>query len=96
MFGIDWSEMLVVLAVAIIVIGPKDMPRILYQLGKLVRKFKIFMSDIQVSLDHIMREEELNDITREANKPGGDNLQFDIDRQIEIEKKKTQGHDGAG
>lgn len=88
MFGIAWSEMLVILAVAIMVIGPKDLPRLLYAAGKTFRKIKRFTGDIQASLESIMHEEELDEITREANRAGGDNLQFEIDRQIEIEKDK--------
>lgn len=87
MFGIGWSEMLVVLAVAVIVIGPADMPRVLYSAGKIFRKIKIFTGDIQSSLDRIMHEEELAEIVREANKPGGENLQFQIDRQLALEDR---------
>lgn len=88
MFGIGWSELILVLAVAVVVIGPKDLPRLLYSAGKFARKIKIFTADIQKSLDHILHEEELADITREANKAGGDGLQFEIERQVQIEEKK--------
>lgn len=90
MFGIGWSELLVVLVVAFVAIGPKEMPQLLYKAGKIFKKFKIFMGDVQKSLDAIMHEEELNDITREANKPGGDNLQFEIDRQYEADKARRE------
>lgn len=90
MFGIAWSEILLILAIAVVVIGPKDLPRILYGAGKLFRKFKKFTGDIQKSLEEIMHEEELNDIMREANKPGGDDLQFKIDQQIEREKNPIE------
>lgn len=83
MFGIGWSELLVILALALLVIGPKDLPRVLYTAGKFIRKIKAFTGEIQSSLDHVMREEELADITREANKAGGDNLQFELDQEVE-------------
>lgn len=85
--------MLMILLVAAVVIGPKDMPRALHSAGKLFRKFKMFTGDIQKSLDRIMHEEELNDIMREANKPGGDNLQFEIERQHAIEQARKQQED---
>ena len=90
MFGIGWSEMLVILAVAVMVIGPKDLPRVLYSAGKVFRKIRVFTADIQRSIDGILHEEEINEITREANKPGGDNLQFEIDRQVEAERLKKE------
>ena len=97
MFGIGWSELLVILALALLVIGPKDLPRVLYTAGKFIRKIKTFTGDIQSSLDHIMREEELADITREANKAGGDNLQFELDKEVEREAaRKRAAADMAG
>jgi sec-independent protein translocase protein TatB len=87
MFGIGWSEFLVILVLAVVLIGPKDLPRLMYSAGKLFRKFKVFTADIQVSIDKIVHEEELSDIVKSANKPGGENLQFMIDEQAEKEKK---------
>jgi sec-independent protein translocase protein TatB len=97
LFGIGWSELLVILAIALLVIGPKDLPRVLYVAGKFIRKIKNFTGDIQSSLDHIMREEELADITRQANQAGGDNLQFELDKQVEMEAaRKRVAAEAAG
>lgn len=96
MFGIAWAEMLVILAVALVLIGPKDFPRVLYGAGKILRNVRRFTGDIQKSIDDIMREEELNDIIRDANRPGGDNLQFEIDRQFQIEQARKTGAQSGG
>lgn len=80
--------MLLIMAVAIVVIGPKDLPRALYAAGKFVRKIKMFTGDIQKSLDKIMHEAELDEITREANKIGGANLQWEIEKQLAEEERK--------
>lgn len=88
MFGIDLPELIVIIAVAIIVIGPKDLPHALYSAGKIFRKFKAFTSDVQGSLHNIINEVELDEIAREANKPGGENLQFEIEKQIQEENKR--------
>lgn len=96
MFGIAWSEMLVILAVALVLIGPKDLPRVLYGAGKIFRNIRRFTGDIQKSIDDIMREEELQDIVRDANRAGGDNLQFEIDRQFQIEQARKTGAQAAG
>ena len=89
MFGVDWAELLVILAVAVVVIGPRDLPRALYAAGKFVRKIRIFTGDIQRSLDKIIHEEELNEITREANKAGGESLQFEIEKQLAEEERRN-------
>ena len=91
MFGIGLPEFLVILVVAVVVIGPKDLPRALYMAGKFVRKFRVLTADIQKSLDGIIHEGELDDIVQQANKPGGENLQQKIEAQAlaEAEGKKN-------
>lgn len=81
--------MLVVAAVAVVVIGPKDMPKVLYTAGKFLRKIRVFTGDIQKSLDKIIRDEELDEITREANKIGGENLKFEIEKQAAEEERRN-------
>lgn len=92
MFGIGLPEFLVILVVAVVVIGPTDLPRALYSAGKLLRKFRVLTADIQKSLDTVLHEGELDDIAREANKPGGENLQQKIEAQVqaEVEDKKRE------
>lgn len=90
MFGIGLPEFLVILCVAVVVIGPKELPHLLYNAGKLFKKFKKFTADIQKSVDEIIQHEELEEITREANKPGGENLQLEIEKQIIEEDKKRE------
>ncbi len=87
MLGIDLPEFLLIVFVAVVVIGPKDLPRALYMAGKFIRKIKSYTTDIQKTLDKIMEEGELDDIVRNANKPGGEDLQKNIERQIETEQK---------
>lgn len=87
MFGIGLPEFLIILVVAVVVIGPKDLPRALYAAGKLMRKFRVLTADIQKSLDGIMHEGELDEIVQQANKPGGENLQQKIEQQIQAELK---------
>jgi sec-independent protein translocase protein TatB len=106
LFGIAWTEMLVILAVALLVIGPADLPRVLYGAGKLFKNIRRFTGDIQKSLDDIMRDQELDEIIRDANRAGGDNLQFELEKQAELEKalqtaegavpKKPEGKDATG
>ncbi len=90
MFGIGWPEFLVIVAVAVVVIGPKDLPRALYAAGKFSRKFKAFSLDIRRSLDGMMEEGDLDAIIRDANKPGGENLQAEVERQLQKENKKKE------
>ena len=59
MFDIGWSEMAVILMVALIVIGPKDLPRVARTIGKWTGKARAMAREFQRSLDDMAREAEL-------------------------------------
>jgi sec-independent protein translocase protein TatB len=66
MFDIGWSEMMVVGAVALVVIGPKDLPGALRQAGKWMGSVRRMASDFQGHVNQAMREAELDDLRREV------------------------------
>ena len=68
MFDIGWSEMAVILMVALIVIGPKDLPRVARTVGKWTGKARGMAREFQRSLDDMAREAELQDIKAEMDK----------------------------
>ena len=68
MFDIGWSEMAVILAVALIVIGPKDLPRVARTIGKWTGKARGMAREFQRSLDDMAREAELQDVKAEIDK----------------------------
>ena len=59
---IGWSELLVVIIIAILVIGPKDLPIVLKKIGSTVKKIKSYVSNIQ---DEIENAVEANDVIDE-------------------------------
>lgn len=91
MFDVSWSEMLLIVVVAVVAIGPKDLPHALHSAGKLIRKMKLITSDIQKSLEKVMLEGELDEITRAANRAGGDNVQMMVERQLQKERAQKEG-----
>jgi sec-independent protein translocase protein TatB len=68
MFDIGWSEMAVILMVALIVIGPKDLPRVARTIGKWTGKARGMARELQRSLDDMAREAELQDVEAEIDK----------------------------
>jgi len=66
MFDIGWSEMLVVGAVALVVIGPKDLPAALRQAGKWMGAVRRMAADFQGQVNEAMREAELDELRREV------------------------------
>lgn len=64
MFGIDSSELLVIVIIAVIVIGPKDLPRALYKLGQIVGKAQGMARHFRTGIDAMVREAELEELEK--------------------------------
>ncbi len=58
MFDIGWSEILVIAAVAIVVVGPKDLPRMLRTFGKTMGQVRRTANDFKRQFDEALREAE--------------------------------------
>jgi sec-independent protein translocase protein TatB len=67
MFDIGLSEILLIAVVAIVAIGPEDMPEALFRFGRFIRQVKIFLSGLQNQYSEIMHEAELQHYRRELN-----------------------------
>jgi sec-independent protein translocase protein TatB len=65
MFEIAWSELFVVLVVAIIVVGPKDLPVMLRTFGRMIGKLRRSADDFRRQFDESMREAGGDDLQRE-------------------------------
>jgi sec-independent protein translocase protein TatB len=64
MFGIDSSELLVIVIIAVIVIGPKDLPRALYKVGQIVGKAQGMARHFRTGIDAMVREVELEELEK--------------------------------
>jgi sec-independent protein translocase protein TatB len=67
MFDISWTELLVIAAVALIVIGPKDLPRALRTLGAWLAKVQSMAREFQQQFNEAVREVELDSIKKEVD-----------------------------
>lgn len=64
MFDIGSTELLLIIIVAIVVIGPKDLPRALYKVGQVVGKAKGMARHFRTGIDAMMREAELAELEK--------------------------------
>ncbi len=79
MFDFAWSELMVIGAVALVVIGPKDLPKALKTAGMIVRRARGMAREFQNSIDDMIREAELDDVRKSVQ----DAARFDLDKQIQ-------------
>src|SRR4051794_35083445 len=86
LFDIGWPELLLIGAVALVVIGPKDLPRALRVAGYWVRKARTLSREFQSSVEQMIREAELDEMRRDLQKA----TEFDIEKEI----NKTIDPDG--
>jgi sec-independent protein translocase protein TatB len=71
MFDIAWSEFMLIGAVALVVIGPKDLPKALRSVGQAVGKVRRMASEFQGQFNDAMREAELHDLKKQVEDVGG-------------------------
>jgi len=64
-FGIDSTELLIIVIVAVVVIGPKDLPRALYKVGKVVGQARAMARHFRTGLDAMIREAELEELQKQ-------------------------------
>lgn len=60
--GLGWSELLVLMAVALIVVGPKDLPYLMRQIGMIGGRIRAAGREFQRGLETMARESGLDDI----------------------------------
>ena len=66
MLDMSWGEILVIGAVALIVIGPKDLPKALRTVGQWVARARRVAREFKDSVDDMVRDSELDELRRET------------------------------
>ncbi len=95
MFDIGWSELVVIAVVALIAIGPKELPGVLRMVGQWMGKARKMAAEFQGQFQEAMREAEMADLkksfdevkeTATALSPGSlmTSLQKDVDNALQI------------
>jgi len=82
MFDIGWSELLVVLVVALVVVGPKDLPRLMRTAGRWVARARAMANQFRASFDEMAREAELDDLRAEIEALRRSNPLSDVQAEL--------------
>jgi sec-independent protein translocase protein TatB len=83
MFDIGWSELFVIGVVALVVIGPKDLPKALRTVGVWVRKARQISGEFRASVDQMMRESELDEVRQQIKKAADVDLEKEFKETVD-------------
>ena len=86
MLDLSWQELFVIGVVALIVIGPKDMPQVMRSAAVLVRKARALSREFQNGVAQMMREAELDELRRKLEEAG----------HVDVEKSVKETIDPTG
>jgi sec-independent protein translocase protein TatB len=78
LFDLGWSEILLIGTVALVFIGPKDLPKVMRVAGYWVRKARTLSREFQGSIDQMIREAELEEVRQDLKKAA----EFDLDKEF--------------
>ncbi|MBX5453786.1 MAG: Sec-independent protein translocase protein TatB [Acidobacteriia bacterium] len=83
MFDFAWSEIALIGVVALIVIGPKDMPAAIKAVTDVIRKARRMAAEFQSHVDEMMREANLNEVREQLNEIRNFDLRAEVERTVD-------------
>ena len=90
-FGIGTSELLILAMVALIVVGPKELPGLLRAIGRMVGKVKALAAEFQGHLDDLAKESGVDDVKKKVREEFDELSIEDLDREFtEIEREMRE------
>jgi sec-independent protein translocase protein TatB len=93
MFGLGWGEMVVIGIVALIAIGPKELPTVLRTIGQWMGKVRRMANEFQGQFQEALREVELSDLKKHADDIAADVANFDPMKDTRQEMEKAFAFD---
>jgi len=85
MLSFGWSEIALTIIIVIIVVGPKEIPNLLKQLGNFSKSLKKISRDFKNSLNELAEENDLQDIKKSISDLK--NIKKDLDPTVDFKKE---------
>ena len=83
MFDIGWQELFLIAVVTILVVGPRELPRVLRTVVAALRKVRGLANDFQRGMDELAREADLDDIRKDLEKSADLDLESKLKDEID-------------
>ena len=94
MFDIGWVEMMVVVVVMIVVIGPKDLPVVLHTMGRWIARVRAMARGFQDSIEEMAQETGLDQMRDEVRSIRDFSLEDEIEKAVDPEGTLSEGISG--
>ena len=88
MFGLGMTEMIVIGGIALLVVGPKDLPKVLKGIAAVMKQIRKLTREFQGVVNDMIRESDLDDLRKEAQ-----DLRKSIDPTSEIREAMQEVED---
>jgi len=83
MFDLAWAEIAIVGLVAVLVLGPKELPHAMRTMSKIMRKMRSLTSELQGHMNEIVREAELDEVRQSIQKLSSANLKAKVTQMVD-------------
>jgi sec-independent protein translocase protein TatB len=83
MFDLAWSEIALIAVVALVVIGPKDLPEAIRGVAKGIQKLRRMAGEFQGHVDEMVREAKLDEVRDQINQIRNFDLKGEIERTVD-------------
>lgn len=91
LLDIAWPELMLIGAIALVVIGPKDLPRAMRIAGHWMRKARTLSREFQSHVDQMIREAELDGVREEFNKVTDFSIESEFHNTIDPTGELAEG-----
>ncbi len=90
MLDIGWVELSIIALVTILVVGPKEIPRVLRTVTQIMRKVRGMASEFQSGIDELAREAELDDLKKDIEKTASKDFASELENTIDPTGEVTE------
>ena len=94
MFSFGWSEIALIVIVVIIIVGPKEIPNLLKQIGTFSKSLKKISRDFKSSLNELAEENDLKDVKKSISDLK--NIKKNLDPTVDFQKEINSIKDTVG
>lgn len=93
MFDIGWTEIVTIVILAVLIIGPRDLPKAMRAMAKMIGKAKHMMREFQNNVDDMIRDTELEEVKKSIQSARNFDVKSQVAKAIDSDGSIEKGMD---